>query len=131
MVRCPLGNNSEIIYKSYQIYLNTQRNKKTFFKDIKMSLDRTGNGYLVDPTIWSEDIMYEMAKEDDYEITDEIKGHILKAREYYDENASVPPIRTFSKYVEQDKKDLFKVYLGGPMKFITKYGGLPQPTGCV
>ncbi len=30
---------------------------------MKMALERTGNGYLVDPTIWTEEIMHEMAKE--------------------------------------------------------------------
>lgn len=96
-----------------------------------MALERTGNGYLTHPDQWNEEIMYEMAAEDDFTITDEIKEHILKAREYYADNSSVPAVRNFAKYVNQDKKALFKVYLGGPMKFITKYGGLPQPTGCV
>ena len=96
-----------------------------------MSLDRTSNGYLTDPTQWSEKIMHEMAKEDDFSLTESMVDQILKAREYYDDNASVPPIRTFSKYVGIDKKILFKEWLTGPMKPITKYGGLPQPTGCV
>ncbi|VVH66061.1 tRNA 2-thiouridine synthesizing protein E (EC, partial [uncultured Gammaproteobacteria bacterium] len=46
-------------------------------------------------------------------------------------NSSVPPIRTFAKVVGIDKKILFKEWLTGPMKPITKYGGMPQPTGCV
>ena len=56
---------------------------------------------------------------------------ILRAREYYDEFQSVPPVRKFAKYIEMDQKDLFKVWMTGPMKPITKYGGLPKPTGCV
>ena len=96
-----------------------------------MSLDRTGNGYLVDPSIWSEDIMFEMAKEDDFELTESKISQIKAAREYYEDNSSVPPIRTFAKVVGIDKKTLFKEWLTGPMKPITKYGGLPQPTGCV
>jgi len=96
-----------------------------------MSLDRTSNGYLIDPTIWSVSVMKEMAAEDDFELTPSMVNQIHKAREYYDENSSVPPIRTFSKYVGIDKKILFKEWLTGPMKPITKYGGLPQPTGCV
>jgi tRNA 2-thiouridine synthesizing protein E len=55
----------------------------------------------------------------------------MSAREYFEENSSVPPIRTFAKYVGIDKKILFKEWLTGPMKPITKYGGMPQPTGCV
>ena len=96
-----------------------------------MSLERTGNGYLADPTIWSNDIMLEMAKEDDFELTDSKINQIKVAREYYDENGAVPPIRTSAKVVGIDKKVLFKEWLTGPMKPITKYGGLPQPTGCV
>jgi tRNA 2-thiouridine synthesizing protein E len=94
-------------------------------------LDRTGNGYLVDPTQWSLDVMHEMAKEDEIELSESQVMQIEKAREYFDENSSVPPIRTFAKYVGIDKKVLFKEWLTGPLKPITKYGGLPQPTGCV
>ena len=96
-----------------------------------MGLERTGNGYLVDPTIWTEEIMHEMAKGDGMELTESMVGQIMSAREYFEENSSVPPIRTFAKYVGIDKKILFKEWLTGPMKPITKYGGMPQPTGCV
>ncbi len=96
-----------------------------------MSLERTGNGYLVDPSTWSLDVMQEMATEDDLELTESMVNQILSAREYFDENSSVPPIRTFAKVVGIDKKVLFKEWLTGPMKPITKYGGMPQPTGCV
>jgi tRNA 2-thiouridine synthesizing protein E len=94
-------------------------------------LDRTGNGYLEDPDIWTKDIMLEMAREDDLELTDSMVTQILAARDYFEENSSVPPIRTFAKVVGIDKKILFKEWLTGPMKPITKYGGMPQPTGCV
>ena len=93
--------------------------------------ERDGDGYLKDMTDWSEDIAKAMAAEDDFELTDERWSQIMKAREYYDDNSSVPPIRKFAKYINEDKKDLFKLWLTGPMKPITKYGGLPKPTGCV
>jgi tRNA 2-thiouridine synthesizing protein E len=96
-----------------------------------MSLDRTGNGYLVDPSIWSLDVMQEMATEDDMELTESMIFQIESAREIYANEGSVPPIRKFSKVVGIDKKILFKEWLTGPMKPITKYGGMPQPTGCV
>lgn len=96
-----------------------------------MSLDRTGNGYLIDPTIWTTDVMLQMAEEDGITLSESQQEQIRKAREYYAENSSVPPIRTFAKVVEIDKGKLFKEWLTGPMKPITKYGGLPQPTGCV
>ncbi len=93
--------------------------------------ERDGDGYLKDMDDWSEDIAKAMAAEDNFELTDERWQQIMKAREYYDEYSSVPPIRKFAKYINEDKKDLFKLWLTGPMKPITKYGGLPKPTGCV
>ena len=55
----------------------------------------------------------------------------MKAREYYEEFGVVPPIRKFAKFVGEDQGDVFKLWMTGPMKPITKYGGLPKPTGCV
>ncbi|MEO1944981.1 MAG: TusE/DsrC/DsvC family sulfur relay protein, partial [Candidatus Thioglobus sp.] len=61
-----------------------------------MALERTGNGYLVDPTIWSMKVMQEMANEDEMDLTDSMVSQIIAAREYFSENSSVPPIRTFA-----------------------------------
>ncbi|MEJ1342353.1 MAG: TusE/DsrC/DsvC family sulfur relay protein [Candidatus Sedimenticola sp. (ex Thyasira tokunagai)] len=92
---------------------------------------RDGDGYLTDMNIWTPEIAHAMADADEYELNDERWGQIIKAREYYEEHSVVPPIRKFSKYLGANSKDLFKLWLTGPMKPITKYGGLPKPTGCV
>ena len=39
--------------------------------------------------------------------------------------------RLVAKYIGEDQKNMFKLWMTGPMKPITKYGGLPKPTGCV
>jgi len=94
-------------------------------------IERDGDGYLTDMNAWTEEVMYEMAKADDFQLTESMVEQIMKAREYYDENATVPPIRKFAKYAGMDQKEMFKEWMTGPMKPITKYGGLPKPTGCV
>ncbi|MEN8762142.1 MAG: TusE/DsrC/DsvC family sulfur relay protein [Thiogranum sp.] len=43
----------------------------------------------------------------------------------------MPPIRKFAKYLGEDQKAMFEMWCTGPMKPITKVGGLPKPTGCV
>ncbi len=96
-----------------------------------MAIERDGDGYLTDMNAWTEEVMYEMAKQDDFQLTESMVEQIMKAREYYDENATVPPIRKFAKYAGMDQKEMFKEWMTGPMKPITKYGGLPKPTGCV
>lgn len=98
-----------------------------------MSVERDGDGFLVNMNDWSRDVMLEMAEEDGFTITEEIEGYIMKAREMYDEDQTVPPLRVFSKATGGDRKGthLNKAFSGGPMKVIAKYGGLPKPTGCV
>lgn len=98
---------------------------------VEVALERDGDGYLVDRDSWTPDIGRAMAEADAYELTDVKWAHILKAREYYEEFGVVPPIRKFAKFVGEDQSDIFKLWMTGPMKPITKYGGLPKPTGCV
>jgi tRNA 2-thiouridine synthesizing protein E len=93
--------------------------------------ERDGDGYLVDMNAWTPEIGRAMAEADEVELDDIKWQQILKAREYYDENGVVPPIRKFAKYIGADQKEMFKQWMSGPMKPITKYGGLPKPTGCV
>ena len=93
--------------------------------------ERDGDGYLVDMNIWSPDIGKAMAEADGVQLDDGKWEQVMKAREYYEEFSVVPPIRKFAKYVGADQKDMFKMWMTGPMKPITKYGGLPKPTGCV
>ena len=93
--------------------------------------ERDGDGYLVDSSEWTPEIARAMAQDDGVDLDDIKWQQILKAREYYDEHAVVPPIRKFSKYLGANQKEMFKMWMTGPMKPITKYGGLPKPTGCV
>ena len=93
--------------------------------------ERDGDGYLVDMNAWTPEIAHAMAEADGVVLDDEQWEQIKKAREYYDEYSVVPPIRKFAKYLQVDQKEMFKKWMTGPMKPITKYGGLPKPTGCV
>ena len=92
---------------------------------------RDGDGYLMDRDTWTAEIARAMADADGVALDDTKWAHILKARDYYEQFGVVPPIRKFAKFIEEDQKELFKLWQTGPMKPITKYGGLPKPTGCV
>ena len=93
--------------------------------------ERDGDGYLLDMNIWSPEIGQAMAEAEGIQL-DELKWEqITRAREYYEEYSVVPPIRKFAKFLGANQKDMFKMWMTGPMKPITKYGGLPKPTGCV
>ena len=55
--------------------------------------DRDGDGYLTDMGAWTEEIGRAMADADGYELDDAKWAQIIKARDYYEEFSSVPPIR--------------------------------------
>jgi tRNA 2-thiouridine synthesizing protein E len=93
--------------------------------------ERDGDGYLTDMNVWTEDIGRAMAQADGIVLDDVKWGHIMRARAIYEEEQVVPPIRKFAKAIGEDQKQMFRIWNTGPMKPITKYGGLPKPTGCV
>lgn len=93
--------------------------------------ERDGDGYLCDMRLWTPDIAKAMAESDDFPINENMWKQIELARAIYKKTGSVPPVRKFIKFLGIDKKEIFLMWANGPMKPITKYGGLPKPTGCV
>jgi len=93
--------------------------------------ERDGDGYLSDMSQRTPEIGRARVEADSVELNDTKWQQILKAREYFEDHAVVPPIRKFSKCLGEDQKAMFKLGMTGLMKPITKYGGLPKPTGCV
>ena len=65
---------------------------------------RDGDGYLEDMSDWTPEVAKAMAEADNYELNEQKWAHIMKAREFYEEFGTVPPIRKFVKYIEQDQK---------------------------
>ncbi|MFV1993351.1 MAG: TusE/DsrC/DsvC family sulfur relay protein [Acidiferrobacterales bacterium] len=92
-----------------------------------------GDGFLLNRDEWSEEVMVELSKKDDFELSDEHIKYILSAREVFDQEGTVPALRVFAKLHGMDRKagPLNELFGGGPMKKIAKFGGLPKPTGCV
>lgn len=98
-----------------------------------MALNVDGDGYLLDMGEWTPELMHELAAQDGVTLTDEMIAYITRAREMFEENQTVPPIREFAKAHGMDRRaqPLYDLFETGPMKRITKFGGLPKPTGCV
>ena len=73
-----------------------------------MDLNRDGDVFLINIDDWSEEVMYQMAESDSFEITDEIKTYIDKAREMYGETGTVPAVRNFAKEFGMEFKNFNK-----------------------
>jgi dissimilatory sulfite reductase related protein len=102
------------------------------YRRVKM-LNVNSNGYLLDPNDWNEEVMHELAAQDNVTLTETMIEYIMSAREFYAEYQTVPPIREFAKMHGMDRKaqPLYDLFPNGPMKMISKFAALPQPTGCV
>ncbi len=96
-----------------------------------MTLETDNEGFLLNRDQWSPEIAHVIASRDGYELPGEHMRYIEAARQMFDANGVVPPIRRFTKATDTDKKELFAMFQTGPMKLICKWGGLPKPTGCV
>lgn len=98
-----------------------------------MNVETDGDGFLINRDDWSEEVMRELAQNENFELTDDHIKYILSARDMYEDEGTVPPLRVFAKAHGMDRKagPLNELFGGGPMKKIAKYGGLPKPTGCV
>lgn len=90
-------------------------------------------GFLVNPSDWTEELMFEIADRENIKLSHEMVILICSARDEYEKNQKVPPLREFSKLHGGDRKGTFlnEMFNGAPMKKIAMLGGLPQPTGCV
>jgi len=98
-----------------------------------MNLNTDGDGFLLNRDDWNEEVMYQLAKTDGVELTEDMKGYCLLAREMFENEGTVPALRNFSKATGGDRKGthLNKLFNGAPMKKIAKWAALPKPMGCV
>lgn len=93
-----------------------------------VNLEITEDGYLVDPSKWTEEIAKEMAKEEGIELTDK-HFEVLK---FIRENAeSGLTIRKVGKSGIVDIKGFYDLFPGGPLKISSKVAGIHKPTSCV
>jgi tRNA 2-thiouridine synthesizing protein E len=95
-------------------------------------------GYLLDHTLWREEIALMMAKSDGFELTKYHWEVINFVRQFYLTYNTSPAIRALTKAMKAEfgeekssSRYLFKLFPDGPAKQATKYAGLPKPKRCL
>jgi len=96
------------------------------------------HGYLLDFTLWHEELAPLLAKTDEVELTEAHWEIIHFVREFYLTYNTSPAIRALTKALKttlgEDKASsryLFRLFPDGPAKQATKYAGLPKPARCL
>ena len=87
-------------------------------------------GYLLNVSDWSKEIALEMAKENSIELTGKHFEVIDNLRKEQAAGASLT-IRKVGKSGIVDIKGLYQLFPGGPLKFSSKYAGIPKPASCI
>jgi TusE/DsrC/DsvC family sulfur relay protein len=94
------------------------------------SVEVNEEGYMVDASQWNRDIAAEMAKEEGIELTEK-HFEVLEFLRNANEKGETLTIRRVGKSGIVDIKGLYKLFPGGPLKFSSKFAGIPKPASCV
>lgn len=89
-------------------------------------------GFLQDPTQWTEEIAQEIARENGIaELTDKHWQVVKFMRNQFLTTGNAPTIRTLGKESGVAIKELYQLFPKGPAKLSAKIGGIPKPHGCI
>ena len=95
-------------------------------------VDVDAEGFLADPTQWSEELAEEIARGNGIpELTDRHWLVVRFMRERYLTTGSAPSIRALGKESGVSVKELYQLFPKGPAKLAAKIGGIPKPKGCI
>jgi len=94
------------------------------------TIEVNDEGYMVDASQWNKEIAAEMAKEEGIELTDK-HYEVLEFLRTASEKGETLTIRKVGKSGIVDIKGLYQLFPGGPLKFSSKFAGIPKPASCV
>ena len=102
------------------------------------SIDTDQEGYLLDSSLWEEEMIAVIAQAEGIDLTDAHREVIMFVRHFYEEFNTSPAIRMLVKAMEKEYGKekgnsiyLFKLFPKGPAKQATKLAGLPKPAKCL
>jgi TusE/DsrC/DsvC family sulfur relay protein len=87
-------------------------------------------GYMTDASQWNREIAAEMAKEEGIELTGK-HYEVLEFLRAASEKGETLTIRKVGKSGIVDIKGLYQLFPGGPLKYSSKFAGIPKPASCV
>ena len=94
------------------------------------SIEVNDEGYMVDASQWNKEVAAELAKEQGIELTDK-HYEVLEFLRNANEKGEILTIRKVGKSGIVDIKGLYQLFPGGPLKFSSKFAGIPKPASCV
>ena len=94
------------------------------------SIEVNDEGYMVDASQWTKEVAAELAKEEGIELTEK-HYEVLEFLRNANERGETLTIRRVGKSGIVDIKGLYQLFPGGPLKYSSKFAGIPKPASCV
>jgi dissimilatory sulfite reductase related protein len=91
-----------------------------------------GDGFLVDPDLWDDDVARLFAQHDGIEeLTDSHWAVVRIIRRNFEEKGMAPMVRVICKETGLKLKQIYELFPLGPARGACRVAGLPKPDGCV
>ncbi len=94
------------------------------------TIEVNDEGYMTDASQWNREVAAALAKEGGIELTDK-HYEVLDFLRAANEKGETLTIRRVGKSGIVDIKGLYQLFPGGPLKYSSKYAGIPKPASCV
>ncbi len=96
------------------------------------NLEFDGDGFLIHPETWTEEVADTIAKADGIENLSEQHWSVIRViRQNYEEKGMAPMVRVICKETGLKLKDIYELFPLGPARGACRVAGLPKPDGCV
>ncbi len=96
------------------------------------AVELNDEGFLVDPSQWTEEMAVELAHREEIDLLTERHWQVIRfMRQQYEASGSGPNVRMLAKISGIPIKELYQLFPKGPAKTAAKIAGIPKPRGCI
>jgi tRNA 2-thiouridine synthesizing protein E len=96
------------------------------------SFEVDGDGFLVNPDLWNDEVATLFAKYDGIEELNEKHWAIVRIiRRNYEEKGMAPMVRSICQETGLKLREIYELFPLGPARGACRVAGLPKPDGCV
>jgi TusE/DsrC/DsvC family sulfur relay protein len=97
-----------------------------------INVEMNNEGFLVDPSQWTEAMAVELARKEGIEPLTERQWQVIRfMRSEYLAKGTGPSVRVLGKTSGVPIKELYQLFPKGPAKTAAKIAGIPKPKGCI
>jgi len=100
-------------------------------QDILDTIDFDNEGFMVDASIWTEEIGKAIAEALEVDLTARHWEVIKYTRQEFETTGEPPTLRRITQQTDVNMKEMYQLFPDGPAKLAANIAGLKKPTGCI